>query len=66
MAALDRFLPNYSNVLNDGYSWENHKITKAKVVAKCQAPIEKGLPELWTATAQRLENSEKVGDFKVT
>lgn len=63
VAALDRFLPIYSNVLNEGYSWKKHNITKAKVIAKCQAPIEDGLPKLWTTTASLLEKCETSGAF---
>jgi putative hydrolase of HD superfamily len=51
--ALDRFLPLYSNALNQGYSWKKHGISATNVIAKNQSPIESGLPSLWE-TAKRL------------
>jgi putative hydrolase of HD superfamily len=45
--ALDRFLPIYSNYLNNGYSWKNHHITKSQVINRNKEKIIKGLPLLW-------------------
>jgi putative hydrolase of HD superfamily len=57
VSAIDRFLPIYSNYLNEGYSWKNHKISAERVAGKCEEPISKGLPELWQVTAKMLEES---------
>lgn len=61
VAAIDRFLPIFSNYLNQGYSWKNHKVSSDKIVAKCQPPITEGLPELWNVTERMLEESIKAG-----
>ncbi len=45
--ALDRFLPIYSNILNDGYSWRKNRVTPTQIRAKNQLAIESQLPELW-------------------
>jgi putative hydrolases of HD superfamily len=45
--ALDRFLPLYSNYLNEGYSWKKHGIQKAQVIAKNKPPMIAALPALW-------------------
>ncbi len=57
VSAIDRFLPMYSNYLNEGYSWKNHKVTYDKVIGKTKAPISKGLPQLWDFTEKMLEES---------
>lgn len=61
VAAIDRFLPIFSNYLNQGYSWKNHKVSSDKIVAKCQPPITEGLPELWNVTERMLEESINAG-----
>jgi putative hydrolase of HD superfamily len=45
--ALDRFLPIYSNFLNNGYSWKNHHISQSQVINRNKEKIIKGLPLLW-------------------
>ncbi len=45
--ALDRFLPIYSNILNEGYSWRKNLVTAAQIRAKNQSTIESQFPELW-------------------
>ena len=61
VSSIDRFLPIYSNYLNEGYSWKNHNISAARVAGKCEEPITKGLPELWTLTTKMLEESVASG-----
>ncbi|MEK2647262.1 HD domain-containing protein [Bdellovibrio sp. BCCA] len=61
VSAIDRFMPIFSNYLNEGYSWKNHKVTVDKVVAKCQPPISEGLPKLWKVTERMLEESVAAG-----
>ena len=33
--ALDRFLPIYSNYLNQGHSWKNHNVSSERVIKLC-------------------------------
>ncbi|MGZ3724175.1 MAG: HD domain-containing protein [Pseudobdellovibrio sp.] len=63
VAALDRFLPLYSNYLNKGYSWQNHNVKSEKVIAKCQPPIEAGLPQLWPIAQQMIDESIERGNL---
>lgn len=61
VSALDRFLPIYSNYLNEGHSWKKHQVSSQKVTAKCEPPITAGLPKLWTVTEKMLEESVQNG-----
>ncbi len=45
--ALDRFLPFYSNIINGGYSWKNHKIRSHQILAKNRPIISAGSQRLW-------------------
>jgi putative hydrolase of HD superfamily len=54
VSALDRFLPLYSNFLNEGYSWKNHGIPSSRVIAKNQPPIEAGLAPLWEVASKMI------------
>ena len=42
VSAIDRFLPLYSNYLNEGYSWQNHKVTSTQVEKRVGPPIQAG------------------------
>lgn len=64
VGAIDRFLPVYSNCLNEGYSWKNHGITKERVLARIQKPISEGLPALWEVTARMLDQAVQDGILK--
>lgn len=64
VSAIDRFLPLYSNYLNEGYSWKNHNVTSDKVVHRCEAPITAALPELWAASQRMIDESIKNGHLK--
>lgn len=57
VSAIDRFLPIYSNYLNEGYSWKNHGVRLDQIVGKCEAPISRGLPALWELTEKMLQES---------
>ena len=57
VGAIDRFLPIYSNYLNQGYSWKNHGITSNRVYARNQAPISTGFPPLWEVAKNMIEES---------
>lgn len=57
VAAIDRFLPLYSNYLNKGYSWKNHGIISNRVIEKNQQPIEGGLAPLWEVAKKMIEEA---------
>ena len=61
VSAIDRFLPIYSNFLNEGYSWRNHGVSSSRITAKCEPPITAGLPQLWSIANKMLENSIESG-----
>jgi putative hydrolases of HD superfamily len=64
--AIDRFLPIYSNYLNEGYSWKNHSISAERVTKRCEPPISEGIPELWDLTRSMLEESIAKGEIART
>lgn len=64
VSAIDRFLPMYSNFLNEGYSWKNHKVTSDRVVARTKKPITQGLPALWELTEKMLEKAIQDGHLE--
>jgi putative hydrolase of HD superfamily len=65
VSAIDRFLPIYSNYLNEGHSWKNHNVPIERVVKRCEPPISEGLPELWELTKKMLEESKAKGLFAI-
>lgn len=64
VSAIDRFLPLYSNYLNEGYSWKNHNVTSDKIKGRCEAPIMAGLPELWAVSERMIRESIENGNLK--
>jgi putative hydrolase of HD superfamily len=59
--ALDRFLPVYSNLLNEGHAWREHGVTFEQVWSRNRAAIEPVLPELWAHLAGLLERAAAAG-----
>jgi putative hydrolase of HD superfamily len=59
VSALDRFLPIFSNHLNNAYSWKNHNVTFEQIVAKNKPPIIKGFPELWSVAEKMIKETLK-------
>lgn len=57
VSAIDRFLPMYSNFLNQGYSWRNHGVSSDRVIAKNRPPIEAGLPPLWEIAQEMIKEA---------
>jgi putative hydrolase of HD superfamily len=57
VSAIDRFLPLFSNLLNDGYAWKNHGITSSQVIGKNQPLIEEGIPQLWEVVRKLIEEA---------
>ncbi len=55
VAALDRFLPVYSNCLNQGSAWKRHGISKERVLARNQV-IDKGSARLWRVAREMIED----------
>jgi putative hydrolases of HD superfamily len=63
ISALDRFLPIYSNYLNDGHSWKNHSIASSRVTDKCEPLIAGSMPELWALAKKMIDESVASGDL---
>jgi putative hydrolase of HD superfamily len=61
VAALDKFLPLFSNHLNAGYSWKQHQVSADKVYANIKNPAEEAIPQLWELAQQLLTESIKSG-----
>jgi putative hydrolases of HD superfamily len=61
---LDRFLPAYSNILNEGHTWKKHGITLTQVLGKNQKPIETGVPSLWPVFEKMLNEAVSQGHLK--
>lgn len=59
VGAIDRFLPLYSNFLNEGYSWKNHDVSEQKVYGRVQKPISEGFPPLWELAKKMIAESVK-------
>ena len=59
VSALDRFLPMYSNFLNEGFTWKKHSITTEQVYSKNEKPIREGLPALWETAKNMVELSKE-------
>ncbi|MBL8403648.1 MAG: HD domain-containing protein [Dechloromonas sp.] len=53
--ALDRFQPMLHNAATDGGSWVECAVTLEQIKARCQPPIERGAPALWSAAAEMAE-----------
>jgi len=64
VGALDRFLPLYSNVLNDGHSWKKHGITLEKILNLNKPAISAGSTSLWAKADEFLKTSVKNGVLK--
>lgn len=64
VGSLDRFLPLYSNILNQGYSWKNFGINADKVYKKNGPAIQAGSEALWQKTDEYLKNSVKEGHLQ--
>jgi putative hydrolase of HD superfamily len=64
VAALDRFLPMFSNYLNQGHSWHQHGIKLEQVVAKNKPPISSALPDLWAHAEAMLNESVAKGHLE--
>ena len=61
VAALDRFLPLYSNYLNAGHSWREHGITYDQIIQKSSKVIAAGSEKLWQMAHQMLLESIERG-----
>jgi putative hydrolase of HD superfamily len=61
VAALNRFLPLYSNLMNQGQAWKNTGVTSSLVKFKNQQVIQKALPDLWDLAERMIESSVRAG-----
>ncbi len=59
-AALDRLQPVMLNYLNNGGTWQEHKITKEQVVRRNQR-IADGAPELWKFASELIDEAVSRG-----
>ena len=64
VGSLDRFLPLYSNILNQGYSWKNFEVNAEKVYKKNGPAIQAGSEKLWQKTDEYLKQSMKKGHLQ--
>ena len=64
VGALDRFLPLYSNVLNDGHSWRKHNITYDMILKVNQSAISQGCEGLWEKADSLLKENIELGLLK--
>ena len=61
--AIDRFLPIYSNLRNDGFSWRPHDISQAQVRELAEI-IREGSTRLWEWVDQELTRAVEDGTLK--
>lgn len=61
--ALDRSMPVFLNLSNQGQSWRENNIPYAKVVGRIRPEIEAGCPALWQYLEGRLEEARGKGWF---
>lgn len=64
VAALDRFLPMFSNHLNEGHSWRRHGISASQVRQKNEKPIKDALPGLWAAAEKMIQAAVSSGHLQ--
>jgi putative hydrolase of HD superfamily len=61
--ALDRAMPVFLNLANNGQSWREHGVSYERVMARLQPEIEAGCPALWTYLEGRLQQARVEGWF---
>jgi putative hydrolase of HD superfamily len=55
--ALDRAMPVFLNLANNGQSWREHKVSYERVIARLRPEIEAGCPALWSYLEGRLQQA---------
>lgn len=63
--ALDRAMPVFLNLANQGQSWRENGIVYEQVVQRIRGEIEAGSPALWSYLAVQLEDARQRGWFSV-
>lgn len=61
--ALDRAMPVFLNLSNQGQSWRENNVPYEKVVRRIRPEIEAGCPALWQHLEGRLEEARRQGWF---
>jgi len=61
--ALDRAMPVFLNLANQGQSWRDHNVSYERVMARLQPEIEAGCPALWSYLEGRLREARAAGWF---
>jgi putative hydrolase of HD superfamily len=64
--ALDRAMPVFLNLANQGQSWRDHNVSYERVRTRLQPEIEAGCPALWNYLESRLEQARVAGWFGVS
>lgn len=57
VSALDRFLPIFSNYLNDAYTWKKHNISYEQILSRNFNPISRGFAELWPIAEKMIKDA---------
>jgi putative hydrolase of HD superfamily len=57
VSALDRFLPIFSNYLNDAYTWKKHNISFEQILSRNFNPISRGITELWPIAEKMIKSA---------
>ena len=61
--AMDRLMPVFHNMNNNGGSWAEHNLTRAQI-NKRLSPIDDGSHEIWQVVQKMLDNAERLGYLK--
>lgn len=61
--SLDRAMPVFLNLSNQGQSWREHGVPYEQVVGRIRPEIEAGCPALWKVLEGRLEEARKKNWF---
>jgi putative hydrolase of HD superfamily len=61
--SLDRAMPVFLNLSNQGQSWREHNVSYERVVTRIRPEIEAGCPALWDYLEVRLEEARGNGWF---
>jgi putative hydrolase of HD superfamily len=61
--SLDRAMPVFLNLSNQGQSWREHGVSYERVVGRIRPEIEAGCPALWTYLEGRLATARANGCF---
>lgn len=61
--AIDRAIPIFINLANQGQSWRENNISYERVIARVRTEVETGCPALWAHLEPRLRHANANGWF---